>query len=136
MRRPRRAAFAGLVALATTGCDEPKASEPCAPVSTDCAPLYEPTFDQIHARTLVTSCALGGGACHGPSGGQGGVRLADADEAYRTLVTGGKVGTAQCSELWLRMTSTDGDVRMPPGRSLPEAERCSIAKWIASGAKR
>lgn len=126
------AAFATL-AVALAACDERDA---CAPVKSACAPLYTPSFDQIYARTLSPSCALGGSACHGPTGRRGGVALGTIDEAYASLVQGQHAGDASCSGLYARITAESGSFRMPPGRALSEGEICSIATWIANGAPR
>jgi len=132
--RYARLLFAALaVALGSTGC-----GEECATVSTACDPLYSPSFDDVHARTLATSCATAGSACHGSEGGRSGLVLSEPEGAYRALVEAGRVipGDPGCSELVARIVSTDPDVQMPPGAPLSDAERCAIVQWIANGATR
>jgi hypothetical protein len=120
-------------AVVSAGCEDE-----CVTVSTACDPLYAPTFDEVHARTLVTSCATAGAACHGAEGGRGGLVLSDREGAYGALVEAGRVvsGDPGCSELVARLVSTDPDVQMPPGAPLSDAERCAIVQWIADGAAR
>lgn len=108
----------------------------------DCAPLYEPTFDQIYARTLAPTCAASGASCHAPEGSQGGLSFGDADAAYAALLGKGG-GTARvlpgdpaCSVLIERLYTTDPSTVMPRGAPLSDAERCVFTQWIANGAKR
>ncbi|APR87118.1 hypothetical protein A7982_12467 [Minicystis rosea] len=139
---PRVAAAIGLaaigLAMVTNGCG----GSSCAPDQpADCAPLYEPTFDQVFARTLAPTCAAPGTGCHAAEGNQGGLAFTDADSAY-ALLLGEKDGDARvtpgdaCSELFRRIASTDAAEVMPPGARLPDAERCAIEQWIRGGAKR
>lgn len=130
----------GACALVAAGC-----KGDCVDVdATNCTPLYEPTFHQIHDRTLMTSCAIGGGSCHGTSGARAGLVFDDEDTAYASLVgQPGKDGTLlvapgdpSCSLLVLKLESADPSVQMPPGAQLGAAERCSVEQWIANGAKR
>ena len=106
-----------------------------------CDPLYTPErFDDIWAQTLQPSCASGGGSCHAPEGGQGGLSMADADDAYEAL-TGGDdpravAGDASCGVLIHRLESDDPDEVMPPGAQLSEAERCVLRIWLDEGATR
>lgn len=106
-------------------------------LAADCAPLYEPTFEQVYTRTLKPGCALEGNSCHSGSSAKGGLRLDDIDMSYELLVTDGRVlpGDASCSLLSTRLTGANGGV-MPPGNPLSEAERCAIETWIANGAQR
>jgi len=134
------------VALATSqlalGCDDdPPAGPACtpAPVSSSCTPAYEPSYEQVFAKTLQPTCAKSGVSCHASSGRQGGLAFDDADEAYRMMLESTRVvvaGDPGCSELVARLAATDGNVRMPPGRSLDASEQCAITQWIARGAKR
>jgi hypothetical protein len=130
------------MALATTAMTAPGcAGDECVEVSTDCTPLYEPTFDNIYANTLLQRCAVGGGSCHLAGGNQGGLSLPDADAAYDALVGGGDNarvigGDPSCSLLLSRLAAPDdGDV-MPPGARLADNELCAIAQWVDDGAKR
>lgn len=116
----------------------------CANVAPDrsspsCTPLYEPSYDDVFAKTLKPTCAKSGVSCHASTGRQGGLAFEDPDEAYRMLVDSTHVvrpGDPSCSPIVARIVATDGKVRMPPGRSLEATEQCSIIQWIASGAKR
>jgi hypothetical protein len=103
-----------------------------------CAPLYEPTFDQVFTRTLKPTCAKSGASCHASTGKQGGLVFEDADTAYRLLMDRGVARAADpaCATIVHRVTATDGNVRMPPGLSLPASEQCAIFRWVADGAKR
>lgn len=128
-----------LQVLAGCGSDDAEAGPPeCVTVNLDCAPLYQPTFDEVFARTLESSCASGGGSCHGSSGKRGGLTLTDVDEAHAALVSGGRVlpGDAACSELVVRLEGAGESWSMPPGRQLSEAERCAIRQWVDRGAAR
>jgi hypothetical protein len=127
-----------LGALSCNGNDPPPPTCTAEPPDLGCTPLYEPTFDEIFARTLSVSCGRGGAACHSAEGRQGGLTLVEADESHRLLLERGRVrpGDAACSEVVVRLKATDPFVRMPPGRALDEAEQCAIVQWIATGAPR
>jgi hypothetical protein len=133
----------GLAALAP-GCSTPAETTTSACVQgldLACAPLYEPTFDQIYTRTLKPTCAISGASCHASEGAMGGLVFADADGAYAELLgqNGAKkrvvAGDAACSLVMERLAATEGAL-MPPGAPLADAERCAIARWIQNGAKR
>lgn len=128
--RARAAALAALLVLPACG------SPPCVDVSTECDPLYAPTFDNIHSRTLVESCATS--TCHGGDSPVRGLDLTDADSAYDALVGDGLVepGEVGCSELVARVDAESSGALMPPGKQLPEAARCAIRQWIEAGAPR
>lgn len=110
-------------------------------LSTDCAPLYEPSYEQVFSRTLAPTCAPPGSACHAASGAKGGLVFEDADQAYAMLLgqTDGEQrvlpGDPACSPLVIRLEADDSTV-MPPGAALSAAERCSVIQWIANGAER
>ncbi|MCP4445198.1 MAG: hypothetical protein GY811_07640 [Myxococcales bacterium] len=128
--------LAAVVAVAlSSGCSggEPACVEAIAP---DCQPLYQPTYQEVFSRTIVPRCAVEGGACHGGSGSQGGLRMDDIDETYAHLVGEGRVvpGDASCSLLVIRMEGGGGF--MPPGTPLSEAERCAVQTWVTEGAQR
>jgi hypothetical protein len=133
----RLLAAASLVAAAS-GC-----GSECVEVKADCSPLYEPTFTQIYTRTLAPTCAAGGSSCHGPGGGRGSLTFESQASAYAMLVgqaaTDGGVrvlaGDPGCSVLVARLEADDEAIQMPPGSPLSSAERCSIERWIANGAK-
>jgi hypothetical protein len=110
----------------------------CVVVDAECAPLYEPTFDRVFARTLKPTCAKSGVSCHSAAGHQGGLAFEDADTSYRLLAQRGvvRVGDPACSGLVARVASSDPNLRMPPGLALSAAEQCALVRWIADGAKR
>ncbi len=131
----------GLAALAS-GCGPAETTSTCVQgLDLACAPLYEPTFDQIYTRTLKPTCAISGASCHASEGAMGGLVFADADGAYAALLGQGGAkprvvaGDAACSLVIERVDATDSKV-MPPGAPLADAERCAIAQWIQNGAKR
>jgi len=109
------------------------------PLDLDCAPLYEPTFENVHSITFSGKCALGGTSCHGGSGNKGGLSISsNIDTAYDALMAGGRIDLIQpeCSILLSRILSNNIGNVMPPGNPLQEAERCAIKQWIAAGAPR
>lgn len=130
------------------GSDDGEAALPdCVDYDVDaCAPLFAPSFDEIHTRVLVPQCTGGGSACHFDADALGaeanGLALLDADAAYAGLLEDRGDATfvtpddARCSALFVRLV-VEGDRRsMPPGAPLADGERCSIAQWIAGGAER
>lgn len=134
-------------ALLATACgDDAPATTPraCANVppaesSPNCTPLYEPSYDNVFAKTLKPTCAKSGVSCHASTGRQGGLAFEDADESYKLLLEttqAVRAGDPSCSAIVGRIVATSGTVRMPPGRSLEAAEQCSVIQWIANGAKR
>jgi hypothetical protein len=142
-------AFAGsalaLSFLSSCGDDDgPMPVRACANVAANlstpsCAPLYEPSYDNVFARTLKPTCAKSGVSCHASTGRQGNLSFENADEAYGLLLDTTQAvrpGEPSCSAIVARISALDGNVRMPPGKSLEAAEQCSIIQWIANGAKR
>jgi hypothetical protein len=141
-------ALAALVMLGLSACSEdaPAQTPPpaCADVapekaSASCTPLYEPSYENVFAKTLMPTCAKSGVSCHASTGRQGGLAFEDADESYRLLLESTqavRAGDPACSPIVARLVATDGNVRMPPGRSLDAKEQCSVIQWIAKGAKR
>jgi hypothetical protein len=135
MRTPWSIMLFTFTALASCG-DQ---SACLAPLDLDCAPLYEPTFDNVHSITFSGKCSLGGTSCHGSSGNKGGLSFSsDVDTAYDALTSSGRVDTVQpeCSILLQRLLSSLNTEVMPPGNPLPESELCAIKQWIAAGAPR
>jgi hypothetical protein len=119
----------------------------CAPPCLDdldaaCAPLYEPTWDNVYERTLVGSCSSGGSTCHSAQGAQGDFATGDQDATYaRLLGTDGsapllEADDAACSLLVRVVRSTDVNEQMPPGSPLSDAEACAIQQWVDGGAAR
>ncbi len=129
-----------LTLAAVLGCSESAEEPKCLEaVDTECTPLFEPTFSELHSRRFSVTCSSGGTSCHGPSGRQAGLALADFDEAYALLL--GEDGERarvvpfdpECSELVRRVDDRGAGV-MPPGEPLSEGERCAVRLWIANGA--
>ena len=85
-------------------------------------------------------------ACHGPDANkrEAGLRLDIEKEAYKALKDNPKAhaivpGKPNLSELYIRVSTTDTSIMMPPASSnlptLTEAEVAVIKKWIEEGAK-
>jgi hypothetical protein len=114
----------------------------CAEVTAECAPLYEPTFENVFSTTLQPRCGVAGSACHAREGAQGGLIFADIDEAYDMLTGNGgnprrvDAEALGCGELLSRLASSDPSRLMPPAAPLSEAELCAITQWVAMGANR
>jgi cytochrome c551/c552 len=126
--------FAAAVAALAAGCpgDDPPA---CVTVDVDCAELYAPTFENVYTRTLATGCGSTALACHSAAGKKGGMSFEDMATAFTALRAGRVVpGDAACSEMIVRTTSVGEAYQMPPGSALTEPERCSLIKWVQSGA--
>jgi hypothetical protein len=122
-----------LVGLLLGGCGDEL--EP-APVDRDCAPQYQPTFDNVHANTLVPNCAVSG--CHDATSAKGGMDLGDIDHAFEEIGRRVTAGDPENSEMIMRVFSTSDEWRMPPGDEAPlsEAEKCALAIWVLDGAAR
>ena len=119
-----------LVPLSLVACEP---APQCADVSSDCDFLYEPTFDNIHANTLLPSCALGG--CHDAATAQAGLDMEEIETAYDSLLDGRvEPGNVNCSTLILKIENDRNG--MPPGSPMSESERCVLRKWIDAGAPR
>lgn len=81
-------------------------------------------------------------ACHGfdPARRESGLRLDRRDGSMRTLESGARAivpGKPRDSALWLRITSQDPGLQMPPpktGMSLTQAELQTLRSWIEQGA--
>jgi hypothetical protein len=72
----------------------------------------------------------------------GGLILEDPDESYARLLgeLDGRArvvaGDPECSLLVRRLRAASRSLRMPPGPTpLPDAEICTIVRWIADGAE-
>ncbi|MEZ6060284.1 MAG: PSD1 and planctomycete cytochrome C domain-containing protein [Planctomycetaceae bacterium] len=82
-------------------------------------------------------------ACHGFDAGQrkAGLRLDRQADATRTLDSGTTAivpGDSARSELWVRLNTTDDDLRMPPaetGVTVTPAQREILRRWIDQGAE-
>ena len=90
-------------------------------------------FNRDIRPILSNNCFL----CHGPDKGRrkSDLRLDIEAEAKKEVIVPGKL---EDSELWTRITSSDGDERMPPEKSkkyLTPKQISLIKKWIEQGAK-
>lgn len=134
----RASAVIALSLLMLLGCSGGDPLARCVEVDPECAPLYQPTFDELYARTLEPTCGIGGAACHTREGAQNGLVFADPDEAYELLLGGERVvpGDPGCSLLVKRLETDNPNLQMPPGDALSEAERCVVVRWIDDGAER
>jgi hypothetical protein len=125
------------LSAAAWGCngDEPLA---CVEVSTDCTPLYPPTFNNVFDFTITPGCSVAGNSCHAAQGGAGGLILEDRDSAYAALMARDRIIPEDpgCSTSVIRILSDDPKVQMPPGAPLSEEESCAIIQWVADGALR
>jgi hypothetical protein len=118
------------------GCPSPEPRE-CVTVDVACAPANDATYDALFTQTFERSCTLSGVSCHASTGKQGGIDFQNREAAYDALLGRSVVpNDPGCSELVRRITATDSNIRMPPGRALTPQEQCAIVKWIAAGAKR
>ena len=98
-----------------------------------------PDFNREIFPILSENCL----ACHGPDENvrEAGLRLDQKDGAFAELDSGSKAivaGKSSESELYLRMTSDDEDLLMPPpdsGKKVSEEDKAKIKAWIDSGAK-
>lgn len=114
------------------GCSTP--DDECEVIDTDCMPQYEPTFDNIHSRTLVSGCATGGGSCHATPDSSGGFSLTDVETSYEELSS--RAGSDTCGLLVARITSDNPSFQMPPGAPLSSGEQCAILQWVEAGTPR
>lgn len=126
--------------LCMPACSDPEST--CTEVTTECAPLYEPTFENVFTNTLQQRCGVAGSACHAREGAQAGLVFVDIDESY-ALLTGQVDGRVRvdpdalgCDILLSRLASPEPRFVMPPAAPLSDAELCSIVQWVAQGATR
>ncbi|HVW23929.1 MAG TPA: hypothetical protein VHC69_01070 [Polyangiaceae bacterium] len=136
---------AGLVGVVAAACsggngDDEPACLP-QPASTNCTPLYEPTFDNVWLNTLKPTCAAAG--CHSGSMPTGDMALDVEDDAYTNLLTKSTTseprvtpGDVKCGKVIVRLHTKDQPYSMPRGQMLDDDTLCSITQWIANGAKR
>lgn len=139
-----RAALVVAAACTLAACSGKSSAAQCVKVSTDCAPLYPPTFDQMFTNTLHKTCgsAATGSSCHAASGMMGGLVFANESQAYQLLLETSPTfgvkrvipGNPSCSLVVEKLESSDPKFQMPPGAPLSAEERCSIEQWIANGA--
>ncbi|MCA9557905.1 MAG: hypothetical protein H6704_13800 [Myxococcales bacterium] len=124
-----------MVLLAACGEEEAEGT-PCTPVdeAPTCAPLYDPTWENVYTRTIEPKCA-GQSACHGPNADTS-VEMTD-EAATHALMLQRYVtpGDTTCSPLMQRLRG-DGAPLMPPGVGLFDAELCALERWVHAGAPR
>ncbi|WP_435007697.1 PSD1 and planctomycete cytochrome C domain-containing protein [Tundrisphaera lichenicola] len=94
-------------------------------------------YDREIRPILAENCY----ACHGPDGNvrKGELRLDRKEDAFRDRPGGAAVvpGDADSSELILRLTEADPELKMPPpksGKTLTEAQVATLRRWVAEGA--
>ena len=123
-----------------TACGPPPLT--CVPdLDLTCAPLYQPTYDNLFTSTFVPKCGTGGRSCYASEGAMGGLIFDNAQDSYARLLDpfADRIipGDPACSELVERVYSTDARWHMPRGAdSLPDPERCALIQWVAAGAPR
>ncbi len=93
-------------------------------------------FSRVIKPLLAEHCIK----CHGPDEAEGGLDLSNREKAL--LKTDSDVlaivpGKASDSEVIKRITSTDPELRMPPGEEKPlnESEIARLRAWIDAGAE-
>jgi hypothetical protein len=122
------------LAAAPLGCMSDPPPE-CITVNTSCAPLYQPTFDNIYTMTLRDTCGSTNASCHSAVGRSGGMSFADEASAYAALTASRvKPGDPSCSKVVVRTSSPGASYQMPPGDPLRETERCALIQWVQAGA--
>jgi hypothetical protein len=125
-------------ALLAPGCASPCLED----LDAACAPLYEPTWENVHARTLEPTCGSGGGSCHAPGTDHGGFVIDDEESTWRRFLgldgapPLAEAGDAACSLLVRVVRSDAATEQMPPGDPLSDAEACAIQRWVDEGAVR
>jgi hypothetical protein len=124
------------VSLATlAGCPSDDEPPQCIEIDTACQPLYVPTFENVYANTLQTTCGSTAVSCHSAAGKQGGMSFEDPATAYAALLAGRVVpNDAACSEMIVRTGSPGESYQMPPGSSIGASEVCALIQWIEAGA--
>ena len=96
----------------------------------------EPTpheFFEKQVRPILIERCIG---CHGAEKHKGGLRL-DSAEAVRAGGESGATvvpGNVAKSRFVLAIQHTDDDLKMPPGKKLPEKEIAVLTRWVELGA--
>tara|TARA_R110002049_G_scaffold4601_5_gene32416 strand:+ start:592874 stop:596008 length:3135 start_codon:yes stop_codon:yes gene_type:complete len=112
-------------------------------IASACCCPFSVSADEIHfGRDVRPILAKHCFTCHGPDEGAREADLRLDTEAGATTDLGGyravQAGDPDASELFLRVTSDDDDLRMPPADSsaaLSESEIETLRKWIESGGR-
>ena len=134
-------AAAWSIALAAASCGS--ATDECLTLNQSCSPAFSTDYNSIYHNVFMPRCGTGAGNvdCHGVTGNQGGLTLADPNSAYDALLGGGSgharviPGDPACSPLMARLTSNDIKVRMPKGEAaLADGVICAVQNWIRNGA--
>jgi hypothetical protein len=123
------------LAVVLAGCPDDGPPE-CVTVDTLCAPLYQPTFENVFNTTIRMTCGNQLGSCHSAQGA-GNMSLVDAPTAYASLLDGRVTpGDPGCSELIVRTHAPGKGYLMPPGSGpgLSAPERCALVQWVQAGA--
>ncbi len=105
----------------------------CISLDTSCAPLYEPTFENVYTQTIARSCGGERSPCHA-AGGDGNLPLTSRAQSYTALRARLTPGDPGCSDVIVRMHGAGEEYLMPPGAPLSGPERCAIAQWVEAGA--
>ncbi|MDH3718434.1 MAG: DUF1549 domain-containing protein, partial [Planctomycetota bacterium] len=120
-------------------CEEVEPAQPVAKTPHAAGDSERGHFFRSQVQPILSTRCF---ACHGPDedSREAGLRLdteagvlAELDSGQRAVVR----GQPQASELILRITAADEDLRMPPadsGEQLTQAEVEILRKWIADGA--
>ena len=96
------------------------------------APAREEQFEAIIRPVLVQTCF----PCHGGKKTGGGLRVGTRDE----LIRGGESGPAvvpnqpEQSLLIRAIGYGDDELKMPPGKKLPDTTIAALTRWVAEGA--
>src|SRR6476659_9425144 len=128
-------AICGLIILNVTSCDNKD--------NNNAISSKETISYNFQVRPILSDKCFN---CHGPDANkrQAGLRLDIAEEAYKALQEHPRAhalvpGNPELSELFVRVSSTDTSIKMPPTSSnlpgLSESEIAIIKKWIEQGAK-
>jgi hypothetical protein len=124
--------------IALSACTADPKEHPCANVTLDCRPTYDPpTFAVLYKGIFKPTCASVPGTCHTSQRISGGLDMSTEDKAFEGLSKRVQPENLGCSLLTRKIESDDPDWRMPLGDTpLSEPNRCAIRKWIANGAQR
>lgn len=126
---------ASLLAAYATTCAAVAAVQPPKPPKQGATPV---DFNRDIRPLLSENCF----SCHGPDPAkrQAGLRLDRREDLFNSRGGGVPVapGNPAKSQLWLRVTSSDSSLQMPPpasGKSLTARQKELIRRWIAEGGR-